>query len=104
MKNIAYETRRNDRVRQAWDISLKYSTILMDNSKNDNFFNIYLTTYGEYLSELKRKRINFKDKNYVKIWETMVNTQLRNPKRDIRAGSIKLLHQTNVKHSEIMNR
>ena len=46
MKNIAYETKRNDRVRDAWNISLKYSTILMDNSKNDNFFNIYLTTYG----------------------------------------------------------
>ena len=59
MKNIAYETKRNDRVRDAWNISLKYSTILMDNSKNDNFFNIYLTTYGEYLSELKKKTYQF---------------------------------------------
>jgi hypothetical protein len=104
MKNIAYETKKNDRVRDAWNISLKYSNILMDNSKDDKFFNIYLTIYGEYLSELKRKRIYFKDKNYVKIWETMVNTQLRNPKRDVRAGSIKLLHQTNVQRLEIMNR
>lgn len=103
MKNIAYEKKRNDKVRDAWNISLKYSTILMDNSKNDNFFNIYFSIYEEYLSELKRKRINFEDKNYFKIWETMVNTQLRNLKRDVRAGSIKLLHQTNIQRSEIMN-
>ena len=28
MKNIAYETKRNDRVRDAWNFSLKYSTII----------------------------------------------------------------------------
>ena len=93
ISNNAYETNKKQNIIDAWKISLKYSKILMDHSNND-----------DYLSELQREGLNFKNKNYMQVWDTMINTQKRNPKRDIKAGAIKLLHQTNVQRCDRFNR
>ena len=103
MTNIKNELVKKKDVINAWNISLKYSTILMDHYENDDFFDIVYNIYDEYLSELKRKQINLKGKNYLQIWETMIKTQIRNPKRDIRVGAIKILHQTNVQRCDRFN-
>lgn len=103
MTNIKNELVKKKDVVNAWNISLKYSTILMDHYESDDFFDIVYNIYDEYLSELKRKQINLKGKNYLQIWETMIKTQIRNPKRDIRVGAIKVLHQTNVQRCDRFN-
>ena len=76
----------------------------MDHSNNDDCFDIVYGIHHEYLSELQRRGLNFKNKNYMQVWDTMINTQKRNPKRDIKAGAIKLLHQTNVQRCDRFNR
>jgi len=104
ISNNAYETNKKHNIINAWKISLKYSTILMDHSNNDGFFDIVYSIHHEYLSELQRRGLNFKNKNYMQIWDTMINTQKRNPNRDIKAGAIKLLHQTNIQRCDLFNR
>tara|TARA_Y100000817_G_scaffold175983_1_gene137421 strand:- start:74 stop:409 length:336 start_codon:yes stop_codon:yes gene_type:complete len=104
ISNNAYETNKKQNIIDAWKISLKYSKILMDHSNNDDYFDIVYGIHHEYLSELQREGLNFKNKNYMQVWDTMINTQKRNPKRDIKAGAIKLLHQTNVQRCDRFNR
>ena len=85
-------------VKQAWNISKKYSSILMDNQNNDNFIDMFYTIHGQFLSELRNKKLNRNNKkNYIKSWNTVLNTIHKNPKVTVKRGSIKLLHQTNVK-------
>ena len=103
ISNNAYETNKKQSIIDAWKISLKYSKILMDHSNNDDCFDIVYGIHHEYLSELQREGLNFKNKNYMQVWDTMINTQKRNPKRDIKAGAIKLLHQTNVQRCDRFN-
>lgn len=86
-------------VKQAWNISKKYTTILMDNQNNDNFIDMFYTIHGQFLSELRNKKLNRNNKkNYIKSWNTVLNTIHKNPKVTVtvKRGSIKLLHQTNV--------
>jgi hypothetical protein len=78
---------------ECWAISLKYSSILVKNIKSDNLL-LSCTVYGQYLHELQYKNLNVKDKNYVQIWETMINTISKDYIKGIAA--IRLLHQTNV--------
>ena len=103
ISNNAYETNKKQSIIDAWKISLKYSKILIDHSNNDDFFDIVYNIHHEYLSELRGKGLNLKQKNYMKVWDTMINTQKRNSKRDIKAGAIKLLHQTNVQRCDRFN-
>jgi|TARA_B110000914_G_C15456620_1_gene443707 hypothetical protein len=85
---------------ECWAISLKYSSILVKNIKSDNLLLSCNTVYGQYLHELQYKNMNvkdkkhIKDKNYVQIWETMINTISKDYSKGIAA--IRLLHQTNV--------
>lgn len=104
ISNNAYETNKKQSIIDAWKISLKYSKILMEHSNTDGCFDIVYGIHHEYLSELQRNGLNLKQKNYMQIWDTMINTQKRNPKRDIRVASIRLLHQTNVQRCDRFNR
>jgi len=100
ISNNAYEINKKKGVIQAWNISLKYSKRLMEHANNDDCFDIVYGIHREYLSELHRNGLSLKRKNYMQIWDTMINTQKRNPKRDIRVASIRLLHQTNVQRCD----
>jgi len=81
-------------VKDVWNISKKYSSILMD---NDNSINMFYTIHEQFLSELRKKRLDRNNKkNYIKLWNTVLNTVHKNPKLEIQRASIKLLHQTNV--------
>lgn len=103
ISNNAYETNKKQSIIDAWKISLKYSKILMGHSNNDENFDIVYNIHHEYLSELQRNGLNLKQKNYMQIWDTMINTQIRNSKRNIKAAAIKLLHQTNVQRCDRFN-
>ena len=84
-------------VKEVWNISKKYTTILMDNQNNDNFIDMFYTIHAQFLSELKNKRLNRNNKkNYIKLWNTVLNTIHNNSKLTAKRGAIKLLHQTNV--------
>ena len=85
---------------EAWEISKKYSQILMNHSKNDQNLDMCFAIHSQYISELKMKRIDFSNpKNYIQVWETLLNTLLNNPKITVQRGAVKLLHQTNVQRS-----
>jgi len=77
--------------REGWELSNKYSKILMNHIMNDNLYEISLTIYSQYMNELKNKKINT-SKNYVQIWETMINTIRKGKSCPLR--SIRILHQT----------
>ena len=77
--------------KESWNISYKYSSILMKNINSENIYEICLTIYHQYLNELKFKGLNMK-RNYTQIWETMINTILKG--NEVR-GPIHILHQTN---------
>lgn len=87
---------------ECWAISLKYSSILVKNIKSDNLLLSCNTVYGQYLHEIQYKNMNSKDKNdtsknYVQIWETMINTISKDYSKGIAA--VRMLHQTNVQRN-----
>ena len=80
--------------KEIWNISLKYSTILMNNkSKLDTIFS---SVYGEYINELKMKKLNHNNKNlkHIMIWETLSNN-LKKIHND-HMLSLQILHLTNI--------
>ena len=81
-----------------WELSYKYSKILMKNINNYNLYEICLIIHNQYMNELKHKKINKdKNKNYVQVWETMLNTVFKG--KDNSKGAVRLLHQTNQKRT-----
>ena len=95
--NISSEVYKQQRYHQAWRISLKYSAMVMNNiNKYHNLYDVVTGVYKQYKSELNSHRlISTKDKNYIQVWNTVINT-LQNKNTKLHKGSIKLLHQTNV--------
>ena len=77
--------------REGWELSYKYSKILMNHITNDNRYEISLTIYSQFMNELKNKKLNT-DKTYVQIWETMINTIRKGKSSPYR--SMCILHQT----------
>ena len=84
---------------EAWEISKKYSKILIDHENNNESFLIVNNTYHQYISELKVKNIPHKNKNYIYVWETMLNTIEKNMDIDVCRASIKILYQTSIQRS-----
>jgi hypothetical protein len=84
---------------KAWKLSQQYSHELVKNLDHKNISEVVDSIYGQYISELKSRGLLNNHKNYVQVWETMVNTVQTNKKLNIRRGSIKLLHQTSVQRS-----
>ncbi len=84
---------------ECWKISMKYSSVLIKNITSRDLGLLCDTVYGQYLNELESNNLNTKSKNhrkvknYVQIWETMINTVRVWKGNEI--SSIRLLHQTN---------
>ena len=94
------ENDTKQRYKEAWKISKKYTTILMDHENKNEHLDISANIHHQYISELKYKSIDIRKKNnYIQVWDTMVNTVNNNPKIDVQRASIKLLHQTSVQRS-----
>ena len=82
---------------EGWNLSKKYTDILIVHEGEDEYFSIALNIYHQFISELKLKKIPHQDKNYVQVWETMINTISKDYSKGIAA--IQLLHQTNVQRN-----
>ena len=78
---------------ECWKISLKYSRILIKNITSRDLGLLCDTVYGQFFNELESNQLNTKNKNYVQVWKTMVNTMRKDYINGIAA--IRLLHQTN---------
>jgi len=81
---------------ECWRTSLKYSSQLIKNSKINDIDNLCNSIYGQYINELQSRKIYNENKNYVQIWNTMLNSVKRGNHTQM---AIKLLHQTNLQHS-----
>jgi len=98
------EFRKQQKIINAWNISNKYTRILMEHEKNDESIDIFDNIYHQYLSELKHKKIDTSNKkNYIKIWITTCNTLHHNIKINVCRASLKLLHQTSQSKSFSVN-
>jgi len=81
---------------KCWNISLKYSNMLVKNINSRDLYTICCSVYGQYLTELKSKKLPIKNKNYIQVWDTMINTV---KKGVLERQAIKLLHQTSYQHN-----
>jgi len=84
-------------LQECWKISHRYSGVLIKNITSSDLGLLCDTVYGQYLHELESNNLNTKrknkDKNYVQVWKTMINTVRVCKGNEI--SSIRLLHQTN---------
>lgn len=81
---------------ECWETSLKYSLLLIKNSKTNDIDNLCQSIYGQYMNELQSRSLPMKNKNYIQIWQTMLNSVKRGNHIEM---AIKLLHQTNLQRS-----
>ena len=79
---------------ETWNISHKYSSKLMNNIDKKNLYLSCYTQYNQYINELTYKKLTIIDRNYIQIWDTMLNTIKleKNMKMAVRS-----LHLTNCK-------
>ena len=98
MDNRTKEIKLKDKYYEAWNISKKYSKVLIDHEDKDEFLILASNVYKQYLSELKHKNISLK-KNYVEVWGTMLNTINNNMDIYVCRMAIKLLYQTSIQRS-----
>ena len=97
-RQIEYD--KKQKYKEAWKVSKKYTTILMDHENKNEHLDISPNIHYQYISELKYKGFDIRKKNnYIQVWDTMANTVNNNPKIDVQRASIKLLHQTSVQRS-----
>jgi hypothetical protein len=87
-RNISLQDNYN--YHDSWRLSHKYSSMLMNHIENENYYELSWMYYSQFMNELHQQKYN-KDRNYVQVWETMINTGSRD--------SIRLLHQTSVQRS-----
>ena len=81
---------------ECWKTSLKYSNMLVKNINSVDLYSISASIYGQYMSELQSRRLPMKDKKYIQVWSTMLNTIKKGKHYRM---AIKLLHQTNLQRS-----
>jgi len=81
---------------ECWTISLKYSKLLVKNINSSELYSLCLGIYSQYVKELNSRNLPYKNKNYLQVWETMVNTVKKGEKS---RQAVKLLHQTNSQRS-----
>ncbi len=85
---------QNDNYNECWNISHKYSGILMKNIDSNDLYTLCCSIHGQYLTELKSKNLQLKDKNYIQVWSTMLNTVRKGEAEKL---GIRLLHQTSCR-------
>lgn len=100
MSNRHRETKQYKKHVDAWNISKKYSQILIDQEDDNENLNTFFTVHSQFISELENRKLETnKKKIYIQCWNTVLNTLLNNPKIKCQRASIKLLHQTNVQRT-----
>ena len=68
------EYERIRKLKKGWNISHKYSTILLNNLEKVDL-KMIMSIYGSFITHLKSQKINYKDKEkYIECWKTMINT------------------------------
>ena len=68
------EYERIRKLKKGWNISHKYSTILLNNLEKVDL-KMIMSIYGSFITHLKSQNINHKDKEkYIECWKTMINT------------------------------
>ena len=71
--NRKIEIERNYNLKRGWNVSHKYSSILLDNLEKIDIDKI-MSIYGIFITELKSQKLQHKNKKYIHCWETMINT------------------------------
>ena len=86
----------------AWGISLKYSKILQKNIEKKDLLDKIFDVYKLYVNELQSNGCLLKNKNYIFIWETVLNT-INNHKLsdEFKKGSIRNLCYVNIKKNNL---
>lgn len=98
--NRGKEQYKRGKYLEGWNISKKYTEILMEHNENDKNLGMCFSIHGQYMNELKNKRIPRDKKiNYIQCWDTLLNTLLKNSKINVQRGALKLLHQTSVQRA-----
>ena len=74
------EYTRQDTVEKAWNISLRYSKLLLNKITNNKVDYDYCNDiYKQYIIELKSNKISvLKNKRYIKRWDDYMNTLNKN--------------------------
>ena len=94
MENREKEMKQKEKYHEGWKISKKYSTILMDHEDKNEYFEIAPNIYHQFISELKVKKVPHVNKNYIQIWDTMINTIKLEKNMKM---AVRILHLTNCK-------
>ena len=94
-RNESFNTQLN--TSDAWELSYKYSKQLLKDIDKKNIYLQCHIAYNQYMIHLKYKKISIKNKIYVQIWNTMLNTIKQEKKMKM---SIRQLHLTSVKRHE----
>tara|TARA_B100001287_G_C22459001_1_gene424131 strand:- start:55 stop:372 length:318 start_codon:yes stop_codon:yes gene_type:complete len=87
----------NDINNDCWKISLKYSQQLYNNIDKPDLYERSLICYHQFINEINSNKYPIKKRNYIQIWDTMINTSSK--RLDRNKSSVKLLHQTNVQRN-----
>lgn len=98
------ETNLQNKYRDCWLLSLKYSKILMNNIDSNDLYNVCCSIKGEYFQELRYNNFNKKidsNKNYCQVWDTMLKSVLNKKNKNNPKSAVRLLHQTNVQRVSI---
>jgi len=81
-------------IKKAWNVSLKYSTILMNSIHTETINELFTNIHKQFSSEIKQ--FPYKNKIYQQIWNTSLRTLIKNTDLSKIRSSIRILHQTNV--------
>ena len=100
-KRRKYEMSLQNKYREGWLLSLKYSNILMDNIDSKNLYTICSSIHGEFSHQLKVNGLNDNEKNYIQVWDTMLNTVYDKKNRNNPKSAVKLLQQTSQQRVSI---
>lgn len=98
--NRSKELINKEKYYQSWNISKKYTQILMNHERNDENLDMCFDIHKQFIHELINKGLDISGKkNYIRCWDTLLNTLLNNPKILVQRNALKLLHQTNIQRS-----
>lgn len=101
--NREKELNKQRKYRLGWEISKKYTDILMMNSKDDKNLGMCFAIHSQFINELRNRNVPIDKKiNYIQCWDTLLNTLLRNSKVSVQRGALKLLHQTSVQRAYLV--
>ena len=98
--NRGREMYKHIRNYQLWELSQKYTQILVNQIKETNDLTMISgNIWKQFLSEMTSRGFS-KNHTVVQCWDTMIRTILKHPeKRNLHKQSIQLLHQTSVQRS-----